>query len=258
MAEDLKPEGLRGLLLGPLVLLAELVGALIPGVLFLILLIVKRVPEATAAIGTTFIGYRTKIACGLVISFLIGRLFLIPANLLQARLLSFGTQDLNLFDANKQGSIFDKLTKEGKKLLGGALMTGFLRGATPWEHYMVAMSEGGFRLSTGFALLVACLIPGDGRMRTVELLGGMFFVGFGVLHGRATRGLALALIGSSAAEGFLSLTEQQRTLVFTLARILLPSQTQAAPPPLVAKEPGKGSLAPQAPPGAVAETTPKK
>ena len=158
MAEDLKPEGLRGLLLGPLVLLAELVGALIPGVLFLILLIVKRVPEATAAIGTTFIGYRTKIACGLVISFLIGRLFLIPANLLQARLLSFGTQDLNLFDANKQGSIFDKLTKEGKKLLGGALMTGFLRGATPWEHYMVAMSEGGFRLSTGFALLVACLM----------------------------------------------------------------------------------------------------
>src|SRR5450759_602229 len=98
MTEDYKQDRIRGLLLGPLVLLTELVGALIPGVVFVLLLIAKRVPEATAAIGTTFFGYGTKIACGLVISFVIGRLFYIPVNILQARFLSFEKGGIEFYD----------------------------------------------------------------------------------------------------------------------------------------------------------------
>jgi len=252
MPDDLKPEGLRGLLLGPLVLLTELVGALIPGVLFVLLLIVKHVPEATAAIGTTVIGYRTKIACGLLISFVIGRLFYIPVSLLQARLLLLGAKNLQLIDDKKQGSFIQKLTKEGGQLLLSPMVSGLLRGSTAWEHLHVAQSEVAFRLSTGFAFVVASLIPGDGRMRVAELLVGLFFVGFGVRQGREMRGLVLVLLGSSAADGFLKLSNQHQQLVLTIAKSLLSTQPQGTQPPSVAKEADKGQpQTPTAPAGAV-------
>jgi hypothetical protein len=228
--------------------LTELVGALIPGVLFVLLLIVKHVPEATAAIGTTVIGYRTKIACGLLISFVIGRLFYIPVSLLQTRLLLLGAENLQLIDDKKQGSFIQKLTKEGGQLFLSPMVSGLLRGASTWEHLHVAQSEVAFRLSTGFAFVVASLIPGDGRMRVAELLAGLFFVGFGVRQGREMRGLVLVLLGSSAADGFLKLSNQHQQLVLTIAKTLLSTQPQGTQPPSVAKEPDKGQpLQPQTP-----------
>jgi len=222
-------------------------GALVPGVLFVLLLVVKHVPEATAAIGTTVIGYRTKIACGLLISFVVGRLFFLPVIVLQSRLLSFDKQALNLLDLKKEGSLIDKLTNEGKFLLGGGLMTGFLRGATAWEHYAVATSEVAFRLSTGFALIVASAIPGDGRLRMAELLAGAFFLAFGIGQARKMRLFALALIGSVATEGFLNLTEQQRTLLLAVVKIFVPDLPAATQSPSVAKQPDSAPLPTQTP-----------
>jgi hypothetical protein len=47
MPEESKAGAIRNLLLGPLLIVGELIGGLIPGVLFVLLLVVKRVPEAT-------------------------------------------------------------------------------------------------------------------------------------------------------------------------------------------------------------------
>lgn len=111
MSEDLKPEGIRTLLLGPMILLGELMGALIPGVIFVLLLIVKRVPEAMSAINCGFIGYKTKIVCGVLISFVVGKLFFIPVSALENHLLKLD-DDVRCSEARFDHSEVDAAWKE--------------------------------------------------------------------------------------------------------------------------------------------------
>lgn len=231
VTDDLKPEGIRSLLLGPMSLLAELMGGLIPGAIFLLLLVGKHVPEANSAIGFGFMGYKTKVACGLLVAFVIGRMFLMPVTLIESRFFRINPDELKMpFDPNKSGSLWERLNPRLKKLLEGVFLAGFLRGSTSFEHLIVIKSEVDFRLSMGLALITAASIPGDGRMRWAELLVGLFFLAFGILFGRKLADFGLSMIGMSAIDIFLKSTEEQRKLVIPIISGLFAVPTDAFGP----------------------------
>lgn len=237
MSDDFKPEGIRNLLLGPMTLLGELMGALVPGVLFLLLLIAKRVPAAASAVAWDGFGYKTKVACGLLIAFVVGKVFYIPLMSLP-NLFVRRTAKFKLVDPKKNGTLWEQLTPEARHLFGGIFAVEFLKGATAWEHLNVAYAETTFRLSTGAVLVVASAIPGDGRLRWVELLIGTLFIVYGVLGARSIGLLGLSFMGRTGFDWYMKANEEQRKLILPiLTAIFLNKSPSAAasPSPSVAQ-----------------------
>ena len=220
MIETPKIDGIRNLLLGPLALAAEIIGGLIPGILFLLLLISKRVPEAVAAMGSNEIGYKTKLACALVVCFVIGRLFYIPASLFNYWIST--NRSLKIFDETKTGTLSERLTPQAMKVLGGLFITPLITETGKAAEYVaVAYAEVYFRLSTGLVLIVASMIPGDGRMRLWEAVAGVLLSGYGVVATVQARGITLGMFGSVAVSALANSTEEQRKVILPLLPILM-------------------------------------
>src|SRR6266481_4397835 len=72
-------EGVERLLLAPVFLIYEIVAVLFPGVLFLILLLVKGNHSVVAALQSPLLGYKTKLFVALLLGYLAGKVFSIPA-----------------------------------------------------------------------------------------------------------------------------------------------------------------------------------
>jgi hypothetical protein len=75
--DAIKEISARQLLLAPMYLLYEVYAALIPGILFLLLFLLKGSRFiASAVLATAMLGYKTKIVLALVVAFVIGKITL--------------------------------------------------------------------------------------------------------------------------------------------------------------------------------------
>lgn len=155
------------LLLSPLFLLHDILGALIPGGLFLIMLGFKEnVTIRNIWFGLPF-GYKTNIGIALVFSYLIGKVFQIPWHLV-------GMTPKKREEAPEN----IKQLPEGLRKMLFAAMTDGVFAATPEiaDKMAVQRAEGALYLGLSFSLVIASAFPGDGRFRILELL-----LGFGSL-----------------------------------------------------------------------------
>jgi hypothetical protein len=71
-------EGLDRLLFGPVYLAGEIIGSVLPGLLFYLLLLHSQNSLATSLLRTEVIGYRAKIAVIIFVAYMVGKAFGLP------------------------------------------------------------------------------------------------------------------------------------------------------------------------------------
>ena len=188
-------EGVERLLLAPVFLLYEIVAVLCPGVLFIVLLLAKGNHSVITAFQSSLFGYKTKIAIGLLLGYVIGKTFNIPADSLRQFLGERFTKAMQ-----QPGS--KQLQDATRKFVGGALL---LQGLFANEHalnyLMLNLTTVTFNVSVGAVLLVSSLIPGD-PFRLLEGIVGFIFVIRGYYGYESHFGMLVSMFGLSLSGHF--------------------------------------------------------
>ena len=240
--------GAHRLLLSPFFLVEDLLAALLPGLVLVVLLFAKGEPSTRAAFATTIIGYKTRIACVVLIAYVIGKVIRMPLALLQSWLArSDAVQQAvrRFFPGAKSQSVLDKLDPDVKTVVLGALAGPlFLSKGSLIDLLMVISAQTGFSLSTGTVLLVASMIPGDGGLHWAELGAGCILFIAGVAGSIKLRDASLLLLGTAAARSIAAMSSTQlQTLVALLPAskdlVAVLAGTPASPKKPDAPEPPK-------------------
>lgn len=187
---------LGALFFGPIFLAAEFLGNIFPGLLFYLLLILKKNSLAYLLFETPFLGYRTKLILVVFIAFFIGKLLGTPYAMLQA----------GVFPGNSPIQL--ERTKRSKEqnlilhLVLGAVVLPSLVGKSGIMDYLAIGNAGVyFSFSSGLALLVGSAIPGDGQtLRIIELVVGVFFLVAGYVQASQFMTALAAFTGMSLRE----------------------------------------------------------
>ncbi len=199
LPDDLKGD-LHRTLLGPLSLADDLFGALLPGCLFSLILLWKGNASITRALAYPYFGYKTRIICGILVSYLIGKVALCTVGFYSG----FDKDDYK----RHQGKWYSSpafITFLGG-VAAGPLMAGKSR---TFEYYMAHVTQVNATLSLGLLLLVAAFIPGDGQLRIAEAAAGLVFLTSGVLSHRKTGHFTAGIIGTGIGERLASFSNEQ-------------------------------------------------
>jgi hypothetical protein len=184
--------GASKLLLAPVFLLFELTASLLPGMILAVLVALKRNQEFVRAFDHMPFGYKTKIAVGLVLCFVVGRVLGIPARLLEKRFMG------RLQESMEKNP--DAPAENLKHLAVGVFFLPSLFGKSEALTYMMLIrTDCYFSLSTGCALLIAAAVPGDGIFRLVELGAGLALAWVGCVGFKQAPKALVALFGMSLA-----------------------------------------------------------
>jgi hypothetical protein len=228
LPEELKTEaGMHKLLLGPLSLWAEILGALVPGTVFLIFMVAKGNVLARSFLASPMLGYKSKIAAGLLIAYVIGKVTQTFGWLLLPN-----RNQMESFFENSDPSVPNALLKHTavQVFIAGAIM-GLFRNFDVRETFVVYMTDAMFRVSTGLLLVIASGVPGDGSLvRVGELLAGLLFLGTGISVIRKATRTALFLLGAAVGTG---VSNMSSTLIkkdgFRLLQVILNELTKEEP-----------------------------
>src|ERR1700694_214465 len=182
-------EGFDRLLLAPVFLIYEIVAVLFPGILFVILLLAKDNHSIVSAFQSNLLGYKTKIFVVLVFSYLVGKLFIIPADVLGKLSVSKWVKEMQ----NPASNHTSQATKHF--LVGVFLLPQFFGTEHPLEYFVLGVMSASFYLSTGAVLLVSSLIPGDHIFRLIEAASGILFCLRGYKGFQACIELGIAMFG---------------------------------------------------------------
>jgi len=156
--------GASRILLAPVFLLFEITASLLPGMTLAVLIAFKRNPEFVRTFDHLPFGYKTKIAVGLLLCFVAGRVLCFPGRFLE-KWFTDRLQD----DRKKNPDAPESL----KHLAVGIFFLPSLFGRSEALTYiMLVRTDCYFSLNTGLALLIASAIPGDGILRLIELGSG--------------------------------------------------------------------------------------
>lgn len=160
-------EGVNKFLFAPMYLVYDIFTALVPGVLFSVLLFIKQIYGPFALLNSAALGYKTKICLGLLLSYIVGRFFRIPVELLLARYLKR--------EMGKVSKSAEPPIDFVKNFFVGALaFPQLFKKVQPLDLMVLVITNMVFTCTTGSALIVAALIPGDGILRLIE--AGIGFV----------------------------------------------------------------------------------
>jgi hypothetical protein len=184
-------EGIGKVLLAPLYLIYDLATALLPGLLFSILLIAKGTHGPVAAMGSTLFGYKTKVVLGLLLSYIIGRSFRIPIEQLYSIVLLRKLSQMTQKSAGPQTIQFIK-----NFFTGSMVLPNLLGRDRVLDYIVLAHTNSIFTLTTGFVLVVASAIPGDGHLRETELGVGLMMVSVVVMSLRRSLSTLTTLVGA--------------------------------------------------------------
>ena len=239
LPDDLKPD-LHRMLLGPLSLADEIFGAFLPGCLFTLLLLLKRVQITNASLAFAYLGYRTKVACVLLLSYVFGKVALGVITLIE----EIGRK--NKAAATKSGTFFDNLPAELLYFLGGMVVGPLLSGKSRnFEYFIGFRVQILFNLSTGLLLSVVAVIPGDGNFRFLEIGVGIVLLLRGIIAMRNQTGIVAGIAGMAIGErlGELPIAELV-SIAAAVAKVLShlgqpQAANQATPPasPVQTKQP---------------------
>jgi hypothetical protein len=219
-------------LLGPLSLAVELYGALCPGLVFILLLAIKRHWTA-AALSYPLLGYKTKIALILFAAYVIGKTFLGALGLV-----SWAAQKAHKWATNRKESqeaqqkgqtpttqlswLLSEAGKAWKKYPGvRSVVAGFLGGAILsnesqlMDHYTMAQASAAFYLNTGIVLIVSFFIHGDVQpYRVLELAAGIILYLRGViLSGEESKVIVRSSYGVALSNYLANLKPEQSAAV---------------------------------------------
>ncbi|MGC2464494.1 MAG: hypothetical protein WA517_04805 [Candidatus Acidiferrum sp.] len=186
-------EGIERLLLAPVFLVHEIVAILFPGVLFIVILLAKGNHNVLSAFQNPLLGYKTKLCISLVVGYLIGKVFSIPADALRE------LRGEKYFKGVQQpGSA--RLKEATKKFASGAfLLSGLYANEHALDYMVLAQMNVTFNVTTGVMLLLSSLIPGDGFRWLEGLIGTLFLIrgynGYEAYFGMVVSMLGLSLSG---------------------------------------------------------------
>ncbi len=184
-------EGVSKLLLAPFYLVYDILTGLLPGMLFSVLLVGKGIHGPAALMGSTLFGYKTKVFLGLILSYLLGRFFRTPIEVLGGRF--FQAQLVKVMRAPNSEASVDLL----KSFFTGAIAFPKLLNKVPALDFLVlAVANIVFTLTTGAVLLVGSTIPGDGSLRLVELGVGVVMLSSAFFGLRSFIRSCIVLVGA--------------------------------------------------------------
>lgn len=224
---DLKPD-LHRTLLGPLGLANDVFGALLPGCIFTILLLLKGRLTATV-LSYSFLGYKTKMVCGLLASYVFGKVSLSAVSLVEelarttinkraiakAREESKGKGATTLqLLAGLFANASDQIRSSVIGIAGGPFMLGKSRA---YEYYAAYNADTLFHLSSGFLLVIASAIPGDGRFRWLEAVTGLVLLARGLRSVWTRVNFMAALMGMMAGDALSGVQPDQLAKGLTTA-----------------------------------------
>jgi hypothetical protein len=235
LPDDLKPD-LHHTLLGPLSLADEIFGALLPGCIFSMTLLFKG-RLATSLLSYPQLGYKTKIACALLASYVFGKAALSTVTLVA---------ELWELVAEKVATPKEKESKSndptGLQFLSGIVRESsavkyflygvvgsplFFKKSRLYEYYVAYNAASLFYLSAGLLFLVATAIPGDGNLRLVEATAGVILLIRGLRSKSEMNDLVAALIGVMAGS---TLAEFQPTQIAQGIRVVVAVLKQLGQP----------------------------
>jgi hypothetical protein len=187
---------LAALLFGPVFLAAEFVGNIFPGLIFYLVLILKKNPLACALFELPFLGYRAKLVVALFVAFVIGKLLGTPYAMLQA----------GVFPGNSAVQLEKVKRPKGQELIlhlvvGAVVMPSLIGKSRLMDYLAIANAGVYFSFSSGLALMIASAIPGDGQaFRIIELVVGVLFIVAGYVQATHFATALVAFAGMSLRE----------------------------------------------------------
>lgn len=198
------------LLLGPLNLGNQIFGALIPGCIFTAVLLLKGRWAATV-LTYPYLGYKTKLGCGILGAYAIGRASLSIVTLLAELVEKLSSKKARSSPPEPTGQqqsalqalmmwISSHLQESApwfKTFIGGFVAGPLMFGRTrAYEFWAASKTDVLFHLSTGLLLIVAAFIPGhEGRLRLVEAGVGAIFLVRGVVSARDSETEVAGMMG---------------------------------------------------------------
>jgi hypothetical protein len=186
-------EGFERLLFAPTFLIAEVFSILLPGVLFILLLLAKSNHAVVAAFQTNLLGYKTRIIVALISAYLLGTVFAIPSQLIfKLQLWIWGKR----YRDTQSPHFRDGLNKF---LLGAFVLPRLIGTEHTLEYMVLAAMLPAFHVTTGVALICASFFPGDGFRWLEAAFGSVFFLR-GYATWDKTVGHGVVLFGVSFSE----------------------------------------------------------
>ena len=227
---DADQKGINQLLLSPLFLFNLILGTLTPGVVLMLLLILKGNRLLRNVWFNVPLGYKTKVALYLLLAYVFGSVVKLPI----VGLAAF----VKTAPMPEPVGIFKGQTAEVAHMLRTMFTDGVIM-ATPGltDRLSLIQADASFHLTTGIALLAAATIPGDGHLRWLELLIGIGMLGAGIRKIKEYKHQALGFVGVGVANVFARMSPEQLSMAAAALKSLeVPKPESAAAPPQVQTE----------------------
>lgn len=151
--------GLSQLLFAPVFLVGEILGVLLPGLLFCLILLLKGHRTTFAPFDLTFLGYRTKLFAFLLIAYVIGKILTAPFRLS----LSIIIEKSRTFGNKKpdEKSLSEIKPEWAYALAGAVTVPTMLDRPRIVDYLMMGFATMNFTIGTGLGLLILSFVPGD-------------------------------------------------------------------------------------------------
>jgi hypothetical protein len=239
--------GVDRLLLAPGFFVFEILAVLIPGTVFSVLLVLKGEYHAQLTLNSVVFGYKTKIALGLMFSYVVGKVLETPGLILE-RLSSY------LFVKKSKDASQPQFQHElGKKFMAGIFfLPGLFSKSHALEYVVLERTKQFFSMDCGTALMLAAASPGDGNLRIVELVVGAFFILRGYMGVKEVPGVMVTMMGLSMTTEFEKLTPKGLLSVLPGLAHMMQDTPPPATPAAATPTPTSSAAAPPVPPASPA------
>ncbi len=216
--------GLTQLLFGPVFLICEVIGILLPGFLFCLLLAFKGYRLPVAMFHVDYLGYRTKVCVFLLVAYMVGKVLNVPLR----TLLNYVVEKVSVFGEREP-------REQAAKnfwyylLAGVVIVPTFLGKSRILDYLMVGLSALSFEFGAGFGLLLLSAIPGDGKMRILELLAGLLLLLALLKSLKQVEGVVAVTIGYSLHDFLSKIPVEKWPATFEVAKALGKVSAMATP-----------------------------
>jgi hypothetical protein len=185
-------DGVGRLLFGPVQLVSEFLGSVVPGLLLLLLLTLKHNDVVQKLFANAFLGYRSKLVLGFFVAYIFGKMLNIPAEVVAGRAAQ---------REEKKDPKQEEARKAKSAMIGGIVSEGIYGKYRGLDFLSINEGRAALYQSSGIALLLASSMKGDG-LRLFELVLGVLMVAAGYYHRKATGGMTTHFVGMSFFDFF--------------------------------------------------------
>lgn len=273
LPDELKPD-LHRTLLGPLSLANEIFGALLPGCIFALLLLLKG--YGVTLLSYPLLGYKTKLTCAVLLSYVFGKVVfgmvgVICELVLNRSIKDAGKPQTKGNDQEQQNLLQSLATvvseslnaapKELKTFIAGMLAGPFMLGKSrAYDYYAASVTQVNFYLSTGIFFLIGAAIPGDGKLRFLEATVAVLLLARGIRSLWTMKAFLAGLMGMMVGDALTGLQPGQLSkglkTGWSILNVLIKAKVPSDGVQAVAKVPDQENL-PSAVPDAAGVAPPE-